>query len=220
MNYGLKQTMHIAALIPAAGLSKRMGAFKPLLPLGGAAMVVRVVEMARAVSEIGAIVVVTGHEARRVEAVLAGLGAPETRPACVYNADFEAGEMLSSIQAGLRALPNADAVVLALADQPAVRAETVRRLIEVWLKNKPLMVLPVWRGKRGHPLLLDLRLRGEIMALPRGETLKTVVHRHLNEAVEVEVGDEGILADMDTREEYERMNRELFSRNDAKAPRS
>ena len=217
MNDELKQTMHIAALIPAAGLSTRMGAFKPLLPLGGKAMIVRVVEMLRAVSEIGRIVVVTGHEAGRVEAVLTECDAPETRPTCVFNSDFAAGEMLSSIQMGLRALPDVDAVVLTLGDQPSVRAETVRRLIEVWEQKKAPVVLPAWRGKRGHPLVLNMSLRAEILALPRGETLKTVVHAHLNEAVEVEVGDEGILVDMDTREDYERMNREWFSRKGAKA---
>jgi molybdenum cofactor cytidylyltransferase len=195
--------MTIAALVLAAGMSKRMGAFKPLLPLGGKPMIVHVLETLAAVERITSIAVVTGHEARRLgEALL-------DRPVIlIHNAAYASGEMLSSVQAGFGALPaKTEAVVLALGDQPAVRAETVRKLIDVWLETRPPLALPVYRGKRGHPLLISTALRAEILALGAGESLKTVVHRHLKEAVQIEVEDAAVAADVDTPEDYARAQR-------------
>lgn len=195
---------NIVAVVLAAGLSKRMGAFKPLLPLGGKALLVHVIETLKAVDEIQTIVVVTGHEERRLRAALQA--APVS---FVHNAAYASGEMLSSVQAGLRALPaDVEAVVLALGDQPAVQAETVRRLVRTWLEQRPPLVLPVFQGRRGHPLLLCMSLRAEILALPENATLKTVVHHHLSEAVQIAVDDAAVTADVDTPEDYQRAQRE------------
>jgi molybdenum cofactor cytidylyltransferase len=195
---------HISAVVLAAGLSKRMGAFKPLLPLDGKALLVHVIETLQAVDEIRTILVVTGHEERRLKAAL------QSAPVSfVHNAAYASGEMLSSVQAGLRALPaDVEAVVLALGDQPAVQPETVRRLVRTWLEQKPALVLPVFHGRRGHPLLLCMSLRAEILALPKNATLKTAVHRHLGEAVQIAVDDAAVTADVDTPEDYQRAQRE------------
>ena len=194
---------NIAAVVLAAGLSKRMGAFKPLLPLGGKALVVHVIETLKAVDEIQTIVVVTGHEERRLRAALQAAAV-----SCVHNAGYAAGEMLSSVQTGLRALPSdVEAVVLALGDQPAVQPETVRRLVRIWLEQRPPLALPVFHGRRGHPVLLCMSLRPEILALPENATLRTVVHRHLGEAVQIAVDDSAVIADVDTPEDYQRARR-------------
>jgi len=195
---------NISAVVLAAGLSKRMGAFKPLLPLGGKALLVHVIETLKAVDEIQTIVVVTGHEERRLMTTLQA-----TPVSFVHNSCYASGEMLSSVQAGLRALPaDVEAVVLALGDQPAVQPETVRRLVRTWLEQRPPLVLPVFHGRRGHPLLLSMSLRAEILALPENATLKTVVHHHLSEAVQTAVDDAAVTADVDTPEDYQRAQRE------------
>ena len=127
----------------------------------------------------------------------------------VHNAAYAAGEMLSSVQAGLRALPSdAEAVVLALGDQPGIQPETVRRLVKTWLEQRPPLALPVFHGKRGHPLLLSMSLRAEILALPANATLKTVVHNHLGEAVQIAVDDSAVTSDVDTLKDYQRAQRE------------
>ena len=194
---------NIAAVVLAAGLSKRMGAFKPLLPLGGKALVVHVIETLKAVDEIQTILVVTGHGERRLRAALQAAAV-----SCVHNAGYAAGEMLSSVQTGLRALPSdVEAVVLALGDQPAVQPETVRRLVRIWLEQRPPLALPVFHGRRGHPVLLCMSLRPEILALPENATLRTVVHRHLGEAVQIAVDDSAVIADVDTPQDYQRARR-------------
>ncbi len=192
--------MKLAAIVLAAGLSKRMGAFKPLLPLADKPMIAHVLDALKAVDEIDSIYVVTGHDERRLREAL------QAWPiAFVHNAAYATGEMLSSVQSGLRALPDdVDAAVLALGDQPSVQAPTVRQLVRAWMEKRAPLALPKYRGKRGHPLLLSMSLRAEILALGDGESLKTVVHRHLDQAVQIDVEDPAVIADLDTPDDYAR----------------
>jgi molybdenum cofactor cytidylyltransferase len=198
----------VAAVVVAAGLSQRMGTFKPLLELGGKPLLQHVVEALQSSGHIEPIVVVTGHEESRLRAAMAGH--PLT---WVHNAAYADGEMLASVKAGVRALPaGTSAVVLALGDQPAVSMATIARLTRAWQDAQTPMVLPVFQGRRGHPLVLAASLWPEILALGLGETLKTLVHRHLGEALQVAVEDPAVLADLDTPEDYERARREWDQR--------
>ena len=129
----------VAAVVPAAGMSRRMGRPKPLLPLGAVPMVVRVVETLFAAGGLEPLVVVTGHGREHVEAALSLLPVE-----FFHNPDYERGEMLSSVQAGIRAVAGrAGAVVLALADQPAVTPEIVAALVDAWRESgAPLVCAP------------------------------------------------------------------------------
>jgi molybdenum cofactor cytidylyltransferase len=191
----------LPAVVLAAGMSTRMGQFKPLMELGGEMLLHRVLAGLQASGAVGPIIVVTGHRGREVAAAVAEMEMVQT----VENKGYAEGEMLSSIRAGLSAVPaGAAGVVLTLADHAAVRAETVGSLVEEFQKSRPPVVLPVYRGRRGHPLVIAAELLPEIRALGASETLRTVIHRHLSEAKLVAVDDPGVVEDLDTPEDWAR----------------
>ena len=197
----------VPAIVLAAGLSSRMGLFKPLLALGGRPLIHRVIDALVGSGGIPEVVVVTGH--RSAELKLALEGTPGVR--AVDNPNFAAGEMLSSLRAGIAALEHAEkpaGFLLAFADQPAVKPETIAKVIGSFsaAEGAPLAI-PTHRGKRGHPIVLSWDLVAEIRGLPLDDTLRTVVHRHLSRAVTVEVDDASILEDLDTPDDFERARR-------------
>lgn len=189
----------VAAIVLAAGRSQRMGRLKPLLPFGDRPMLARTLERLLEAGEISPIFVVTGFGAEEIIHSLR-----EYNLIFVSNPDYAAGEMLSSVQAGARALPeDCAAFLLVLGDQPLVRPATFRALIAAWRETHAPLIAPTYEGRRGHPALFSAACIAEILALPAGETLKTVVARHATQRIEVPVPDPAILMDVDTPEDYE-----------------
>jgi molybdenum cofactor cytidylyltransferase len=173
-----------------------MGSFKPLLPFGGRPMIARVVETFAA-TEVKTILLVTGHEASRVEQAIAGM-----RAVCVHNPHY-AQDMLTSVQAGVAALPDdAGAFFIALGDQPAVHPATVATMIRAWRAAGAPLVQPVFAGRHGHPVLFAAELMAEIFALRPGQTLKTIVQRYRPQALECPVDDPAVVIDVDTPQDY------------------
>ena len=191
---------NLAAIVLAAGMSRRMGRLKMLLPFGGKPMLARVIESLVACREIAAIKVVTGHAEQEIRAAI---GEYES-VLWVYNADHAAGGMLSSVQSGVRTLPaSRDAFFLALGDQPMVLPETLEAMTVAWNADIARIVIPTYGGKRGHPVLIATAFSAEILALAEGETLKTLMVRHERAVVEVQVTDPATVQDVDTPEDYE-----------------
>ena len=206
----------IAAIVLAAGMSRRMGRPKALLPLGGLPMIVRVVEPILAVGSIDPIVVVTGHQSEQVIGAMDGCAVE-----FVHNADYEAGGMLSSVKVGCRAVADrCNAFFLVLGDQPLVQLSTYRALIPRDMGLRPMqrnahgpearvtLVQPSHDGRRGHPILLSSESIYEILALPADATLKAYTGRITT--LEIPVDDPGILADIDTPEDYDRAVPRIF----------
>jgi molybdenum cofactor cytidylyltransferase len=186
----------IAAVVLAAGMSRRMGRPKALLPLGGQTLIARVVETIRASGVVGTIVVVTGHQEEQIEHEL-----PDCNVQFVHNSDYADGEMLSSVKVAVRAIANqCDAFFLVLADQPLVNASTYQMLA----RHDGLIVQPTFDGKRGHPILIRANAIDEILSLPRDATLKTFTSTHRDQTKEIPVDDPGILTDIDTPTDYDR----------------
>jgi molybdenum cofactor cytidylyltransferase len=187
----------VSAIVLAAGLSRRMGRFKLLLPWEGATVIERVVHTLDEAVE-GEILVVTGWRADEVAATLEG-----TRARMVFNPDYAAGEMLSSVRAGLRAVaPAAVAALICLGDQPQMEADTVRRVLQrgraaEW---RPV-IIPSYRMHAGHPILLPRRIWPDVISA--SETLKDALAPHREEFVYTVVDTPSILADLDTPEDYE-----------------
>ena len=191
----------IGAVVLAAGEARRFGGPKLTMPFGDSTVVGCVVS---AVQQAGAspVVVVTSADGK---AVLAALQDYEVR--AVTNPDPSRG-MLSSIQAGVAALPTQlDAFVFALGDQPRVGADHVRRLIREHESSGKGIALPKHQGKRGHPLVFSAKYCEEIRALAADRTLRDVIHGHEDDIVEVDFDHDAVLADIDTREEYEQERR-------------
>jgi len=192
----------VSAIVLAAGQSKRMGRFKQLLTLGGKTFVECCVDNLLA-SEAEEVVVVTGHRDADVRAALAG------RPVrFANNPEFREG-MASSVKTGVRALAeDPGACLIALVDQPEIGIDVFNLVIETYLKESPLIVLPTYRGRRGHPLLVDLKLKDEVLQMDPKLGLRQVVNAHRDQTRFVEVETETVLLDFDTPEDYERAKKD------------
>jgi molybdenum cofactor cytidylyltransferase len=192
--------MHrIAAVILAAGMSRRMGSPKGLLGLGGRTVVERIV-ISAAGAEASPLVVVTGHAPERIRD---GLWAyPEVTFA--HNPNYEIGGMLSSVQSGVAAILNrCDAFFLMLLDQPLVQPATLRFMAAHRKGSGSRIVMPAFKGEHGHPLLIDASYAAEILAIGIDATLHTFVQKHRGEIDVLEVEDPGVVTDLDTPEDYE-----------------
>ncbi|MCC7271716.1 MAG: molybdopterin-binding/glycosyltransferase family 2 protein [Alphaproteobacteria bacterium] len=186
----------IAALVLAAGPSRRMGpANKLLLPVDGAPMLARTLDAVLA-AKARPVIIVTGHQRESVEAAVAG------RPVTVvHNPDYAAG-LSTSLKAGIAALPaDVDGVVVCLGDMPRVGAAAIDRLIAAFnpVEGRAICV-PTAGGKRGNPVLWARRFFPEMTAVSGDVGARHLVAAHADQVVEVEVGDPGVLLDLDTPE--------------------
>ncbi|MGA2616687.1 MAG: nucleotidyltransferase family protein [Thermoguttaceae bacterium] len=189
----------IAAIVPAAGQSRRMGQPKPLLPFGATTVIGHVVdELLR--GNVDDVCVVVGHEADLVARALS-----QRRVRIVVNPDYRQTEMLASVRCGLRAVPpDCAAILVALGDQPAITAELVRAMIGRFAAAGAAIVVPLHDGRRGHPLLLAQRYRQEILTGYDQLGLRGLLAAHAEDVFELPVADAGVLADMDYPDDYRR----------------
>jgi CTP:molybdopterin cytidylyltransferase MocA len=193
----LMPSSNIAAIILAAGSSARMGAFKPLLPLGNRTILEHVIETVRT-GGVEDIRVVVGHGAEKLMPVVEGAGA-----AAVFNRDHAQG-MFSSVCAGIKGLdPAVEAFFLLPVDIPLVRPATFRRLAAAWGRRQGRIYCPVFFGKRGHPPLIPAPLIPAILQSPGEGGLQKVLEGYEDRAIEVATVDENILFDLDRPEDYE-----------------
>ena len=187
----------IWAVILAAGESRRMGTQKLLLPFGETTVVGAVVGTALA-SRVDRVLVVLGADKDDVREEIEPLGIDS-----VVNENFAEG-MLSSVQAGFRALPaDAEAAVVMLGDQPFLPARVVDAVVEAFRRSGKGIVVPAFQGRRGHPVLVDLKYRDAVLALDPADGLRRLMRAHPDDIFEAEVEDAYILRDMDVPEDYE-----------------
>lgn len=195
----------ITAIVVAAGLSRRMGRPKPLLPWGRRT-VIECIVATLAASPVDDILVITGHEHEAVARRLAGGPAR-----AVFNPAYAAGEMLSSLQAGLRAAPaQASAALLALGDQPFLEAALVEQLVAAYAGGRAQIVAPSYQRRRGHPLLIGRAYWDAILALADGQTLRGLLRQAGDSIAYVETSNPAVLHDMDTPDEYRRRLEDHF----------
>ena len=209
----------VAGIVPAAGLSTRMGSSKPLLDAGGVAFVERVVG-ALAGGGCSPVLVVVRH-ADGPEAAMAR----QTGAKVVINPDPSDGP-ISSLRTGLRSLVGSGddgdsghesggtenrraedprrivGCAFCPVDHPRVDARTVGRLVDAFRESDAPIVVPVYESRRGHPVVFRDVVFPELLQEELPEGARTVVHRHDDRILEVEVEDAGVLVDIDTRGEY------------------
>ena len=187
----------VAAVVLAAGFSSRMGAqSKILLPWDGRTVIEMVVSRLLA-ARVPEIVVVTGHRAAAVTEVLAHLPVK-----VVVNPEFAQGEMLSSVQTGIRSLsPDIAACLIVMGDQPTLEGRVIGRLLDAYATTGGEMLVPVFQGQRGHPVLFGKRFWPELLALETGAP-RDVLRRYPDRVVQVDVNTDSILRDIDTPEQY------------------
>lgn len=190
--------MKPAGIILAAGESSRMGRDKALLPYQGATFLNHLIALFLPRAE--PLIVVLGHHALEISATLPSSAGLQI----VVNENYRRG-MLTSLQAGLRAAPQAPAILFTLVDHPAVSPETIDQLIEQFLRHNPAVAIPRYNNRRGHPVLLSRAVAKEILALPVESSAKEVIRSHASETHFVDVNDEGILRDIDLPADYDEL---------------
>lgn len=196
-----------SAVILAAGRSSRMGEPKLALPFRGSTVLARVL-WALGRPGVEERVVVLGHHRERLEPIVRAVAAEGgPRVTIALNPDPE-GDMASSVRVGVRAAsPAADWFLIMPGDLPALDPVSVDRILAEagrcrTLKRPPLLV-PVCRGRGGHPLALPEGLRADVLGAPPGWTLRDWVEGVTYPVREVEVDDEGIYLDLDAPEDLE-----------------
>jgi molybdenum cofactor cytidylyltransferase len=186
----------IAALILAAGQSRRMGEVnKLLIEIDGKPMVRRVAETVLA-SSASPVVAVLGHERDRVRAAFGG-----TKVRCIYNPDF-AGGISTSLKRGLATLPDdIDGVLVCLGDMPLLGTGEIERLIAAFNPTEGrAIIVPTRRGKRGNPVLWARRFFPEMQEIAGDVGARHLIGAYPEAVVEIEMDGEGVVLDIDTPE--------------------
>lgn len=197
------ENSNITTVVLAAGFSKRMGRYKPLLPLGERRTIERVVSFFQAAG-VGDILVVTGHRAADIRQAVEPF-----RVRCIHNSDYQQG-MFTSVLTGLRSLSErCRAFFIHPADIPLVRPQTVRRLMAAFKDNPAKVLYPTFSGWRGHPTLIRTCLAPSIMQWSGTGGLKACLQHCAADSFELPVVDEAILMDLDTPEDYDRLRARL-----------
>jgi molybdenum cofactor cytidylyltransferase len=187
----------IAAVVLGAGRSRRMAPHNKLLVADktGKTMIARVVDNVLS-SNARPVLVVVGHQAEQVEHALGG------RPVrYVHAADYAEG-LSASLKAGIAAVPpECAAALVCLGDMPLVTGRMMDRLLAAYDPDEGrLIVLPVFHGKQGNPMLWDRRFFPEILGIGGDSGARYLVGKHMEAVAEVEMADDAVLRDFDTTE--------------------
>ncbi|OYV48907.1 MAG: 4-diphosphocytidyl-2C-methyl-D-erythritol kinase [Acidocella sp. 20-58-15] len=192
-----KARPRVAGVVLAAGLSSRMApANKLLTPLpGGKTMIAQVVDSVLA-STASPVIVVTGHQEEHIKAALTGRNVR-----FVYAPDYRDG-MAASLRAGIAALSSGlGAALICLGDMPLLKPPTLNRIIDAYDQAEGReIVLPVFDGQRGNPVLWGQRFFPELLSLSGDTGGRQILHRHMEHVAEINVESDEILRDFDSPE--------------------
>jgi len=196
----------VAAILLAAGHSSRMGAFKPLLPFGNKSVAEHCINNLRDAG-IEEIVVVLGHRGDEVREQLKNYDV-----SFALNTDPES-EMNVSIARGVEMVsPNAKVVLIALADHPGVPSQIIQQLVDEWRRTGASLIQPEHEGRGGHPVLIDLAHRGELLNLDPQRGLRSLFDRYREQVLRLAVDSAFVARDIDTWEDYLRLHQDCFGR--------
>ena len=191
--------MEVSAILLAAGLSKRMGQSKPLLPLGDRPVIVHCLECIRSAC-IADVVVVTRPDDKAVQRAIREF------PVKLVMNRIPGSDMAESVKTGLsRVSPAMTGIFVFPCDHPLVTPATLGCMIRAFSGRPGAIIVPRYMGRNGHPTLFPRALLEEIGTNP---TLRDIIGKHPDKVYRLDVDDSGIVLDMDTPEDY----REVLSR--------
>ncbi len=182
----------LEGIILAAGESRRMGYPKPILEIGGRTFIEQIAETMLAV--VPRLVIVIGGHRERVRAAIPS----DKRIAIAENPNYSRGQ-LSSLKVGLGVVqPDSAGAIVHLGDHPMVRVETFRAVVDSYNRTGKPIVIARHDGHRGHPVIFDRAMFGELMSAPEEEGARYVVNADASRVTYVDLDDPGINLDLDT----------------------
>ena len=188
--------MKTSAVVLAAGESKRMGEQKLLLPWGEKTMIEEVIGHLLE-SKVNEILVVLGADSRRVEKRIRHMPVKIT-----VNPHYKKG-MLSSVQWGFEQTgKDVRGILVCLGDQPLIPVFVIDRIIDSYKESKKGIIIPVYKKKRGHPVLINAEYMEEVETLDVNIGLRALMRRHPQDICEVDVDTPAILKDIDNKDDY------------------
>jgi molybdenum cofactor cytidylyltransferase len=193
----MNETKRIGAIVLAAGLSKRMGKPKMILPWGKTTVLGQVIATLQQ-AEINDIVVVSGGAHQEVTAILADAGVVVR-----FNPDYANGEMLDSFKVGLRSVPEGiESILLALGDQPRIDKKIIASIITRYLETGKKIIVPSFLMHRGHPWLVNREMWQAVFNLNPPATMRDFLDKNSQEIEYVTVDNDSVLQDLDTLDDY------------------
>ncbi|MBI4615826.1 MAG: nucleotidyltransferase family protein [Planctomycetes bacterium] len=191
----------VGAAVLAAGRSSRMGRPKALLPYRGRPFLAHVV-LSLLEAGIAPVAVVLAPEARELAKAIPG----DPRVETLENPEPEPAGPIGSLRCAVRALAGrTDSLFSCLVDHPAVAAATYRLLAEAFARKRPAILVPVHRGRRGHPALFSATIYEEILCCADEGGARNVIARDPARVMALAVDDPGVLLDVDTPEDFSRL---------------
>ncbi len=191
----------VAAIILAAGASRRMGRAKMTLPYQGSTVLGTILTTLRSAG-VASLITVLGGAKEQVEATLAGLPF-EVKTA--HNPGFAENEMLDSLKLGMAELPaDADAFLLVLGDQPQIQTMVVEAILTEYQTSGHDLIIPSYQMRRGHPWLVSRILWPALNSLRPGQTMRDFLNQQQDAIHYLVVDTPTILQDIDTPEDYKR----------------
>jgi molybdenum cofactor cytidylyltransferase len=188
----------VSAILLGAGESKRMGADKLSLPWGKKTVLKQCLDVLLR-SNVKEVVLVLSDQTKRMEGQFR-----VKRVKVIMNPRYREG-MSTSIRRGIRATdPGAQGLLIALGDQPLLKTRTIDALIRAFAQSKGSIVLPSYRGRRGHPVLFDRCHERELLSLRGDVGGKSIVERHAGNVLEVPTESAAVLMDIDTWKDYQK----------------
>lgn len=205
--------MIINGLILAAGMSKRMQQFKPLMKIEKKTMIETTVDHMLEAG-IDQITVVLGYRGSEIQQVLESDSRRKARLRFACNVNYETTQMLDSIKIGLNEMGTCDRFFLAPGDMPAISVRTYRILSEYAANDdKVKVVFPTLEGYRKHPPLISWSCKDDMLKFC-GNGLRELWKQYENEIVEIPLEDNGCTMDVDTPEDYQKVCQYFNRKND------
>jgi molybdenum cofactor cytidylyltransferase len=192
------KTPLVSAILLAAGKSERMGQNKLLLPFGGRTVIQRTLDSLIA-SRVGEIIVVLGSRAQEINASIGN-----RRALVVLNPNFARGMSTSLIIGFGMVSSQARFVIVALGDQPLITPRVYNQLVEAAQNSEKGIVLPVYKGERGNPIVISTSYRADILKQRGDIGGRELLRQYPTDILEVPVECEGVVVNINTKEEYEK----------------
>lgn len=186
----------INAIILSAGESKRMGKPKPLLKFDDKTFVEQIISILQ-LSNVDRITVILGAEAEKIKNSVDFSGTHT-----VINKNYKKGQ-LSSLITGIKNIPEeTEAILVCLVDNPFIIEEIVNKIVEEYKKNKHPIIIPVYQGENGHPVLFDRSLFDELINAPEDEGARFVIYNNEEKVFKLETNDKGVIIGINSPEDY------------------